>query len=76
MHGLALNAAVDPFVAKVGIARYGQPEDIADVVAFLFAPERHGIPKRTFAPIEVKSGRFDQLKGRQRGRRFVNEGYA
>lgn len=36
-HGLSLDAAVDRFAAEVGIARYGQPEDIANAIAFLFA---------------------------------------
>lgn len=42
-HGLELNAAIDQFASEVGIARYGQPEDIANAFAFLFAPESHWI---------------------------------
>jgi 3-oxoacyl-[acyl-carrier protein] reductase len=42
-HGLPLDAAIDQFAAEVGIARYGQPEDIANAVAFLFAPDSHWI---------------------------------
>ena len=42
-HGLSLDAAIDQFAAEVGIARYGQPEDIANAVAFLFAPNSHWI---------------------------------
>ncbi|HQT86667.1 MULTISPECIES: SDR family NAD(P)-dependent oxidoreductase [Acidiphilium] len=38
-HGLSLVAEIDRFAAEVGIARYGQPEDIANAVAFLFAPD-------------------------------------
>jgi 3-oxoacyl-[acyl-carrier protein] reductase len=38
-HGLSLDAAIDRFAAETGIARYGQPEDIANAIAFLFAPE-------------------------------------
>ena len=50
-HGLSLDAAIDRFAAEVGIARYGQPEDIANAIAFLFAAEsqldhRHGAPRR------------------------------
>lgn len=41
--GLSLEAAIDRFAAEVGIARYGQPEDVANAVAFLFAPESHWI---------------------------------
>lgn len=39
MHGLSLDAAIERFAAEVGIARYGQPDDIANAIAFLFAPE-------------------------------------
>jgi len=42
-HGLSLDAAIDRFAAEVGIARYGQPEDIANAIAFLFAAESHWI---------------------------------
>ncbi len=39
VHGLAIDAATERFATEVGIARYGQPEDIANAIAFLFAPE-------------------------------------
>ena len=42
-HGLSLDAAIDQFAAEVGIARYGQPEDITNAFAFLFAPDSHWI---------------------------------
>lgn len=42
-HKLPIDAAVERFAEEVGIARYGQPEDIANAVAFLFAPESHWI---------------------------------
>jgi 3-oxoacyl-[acyl-carrier protein] reductase len=42
-HGVSLEAAIDQFAAEVGIARYGQPEDVANAVAFLFAPDSHWI---------------------------------
>ena len=42
-HGLPLETAIDRFAAEVGIARYGQPEDIANAFAFLFAPGSHWI---------------------------------
>ena len=38
-HGLSLDAAIEQFATEVGIARYGQPEDVANAVAFLFAPD-------------------------------------
>ncbi|MFZ1427858.1 MAG: SDR family oxidoreductase [Geminicoccaceae bacterium] len=38
-HGLDLDAATERFAAEMGIARYGQPEDIANAIAFLFAAE-------------------------------------
>lgn len=42
-HGLSLDAAITQFAAEVGITRHGQPEDIANAVAFLFAPDSHWI---------------------------------
>ena len=42
-HGLSLDAAIERFAAEIGIARYGQPEDIANAVAFLFAPDSRWI---------------------------------
>jgi 3-oxoacyl-[acyl-carrier protein] reductase len=42
-HGIGLDAATERFAAEVGIARYGQPEDIANAVAFLFQPESHWV---------------------------------
>ena len=42
-HGLALDAAIEQFAAEVGMARYGQPEDIANAVAFLFAIDSYCI---------------------------------
>ncbi len=41
--GLLLDNAADQFAAEVGIARYGQPEDVANAFAFVFAPESHWI---------------------------------
>ncbi|MFA5956313.1 SDR family oxidoreductase [Hyphomicrobium sp.] len=38
-HGLGLGAAIERFAVEMGIARYGQPEDIANAIAFLFAAE-------------------------------------
>jgi 3-oxoacyl-[acyl-carrier protein] reductase len=37
-HGLPLDTTIERFPASVGIARYGQPVDIANAFAFLFAP--------------------------------------
>ncbi len=42
-HGLSLDATIEQFAAEVGIARYGQPDDIANAVAFLFTPDSHWI---------------------------------
>ncbi len=42
-HGLPLDAATERFAAEVGIVRLGQPEDIANAVAFLFTPDSHWI---------------------------------
>ena len=41
--GLPLDAAIEQFAAEAGIARYGQPDDITNAVAFLFAPESQWI---------------------------------
>jgi len=42
-HGASLDAATERFAAEVGIARYGEREDIANAIAFLFSPESHWI---------------------------------
>ncbi|MCJ8144101.1 SDR family oxidoreductase [Ancylobacter sp. A5.8] len=42
-HGLSLDTAIDRGAAEVGIARYGQPEDVANAIAFLFSAESHWI---------------------------------
>lgn len=36
---ITIDEAVEQFAAEVGIARYGQPEDVAHAIAFLLAPE-------------------------------------
>lgn len=36
--GLSLDAAVDSFARETGITRYGTPEDIAGLIAFLVSP--------------------------------------
>lgn len=38
-HALELDAATERFATEIGIARYGQPDDIANAIAFLFAPD-------------------------------------
>lgn len=38
-HALEFDAATERFATEVGIAPYGQPEDIAAAIAFLFAPD-------------------------------------
>jgi len=39
--GLQLDEATRRFASEAGIARYGEPEDVANAIAFLFAPESH-----------------------------------
>lgn len=39
MHGLSVEAAMEEFPEKAGISRYGQPEEIADLMAFLVSPQ-------------------------------------
>jgi 3-oxoacyl-[acyl-carrier protein] reductase len=43
LHRLPIDAAMEKFAADSGIARYGQPDDIANAIAFLFSPESHWI---------------------------------
>jgi NAD(P)-dependent dehydrogenase (short-subunit alcohol dehydrogenase family) len=38
-HALELDAATERLAAEVGIVRYGRPDDIANAISFLFAPE-------------------------------------
>jgi len=40
-HALPLDAATEKFAAEMGIARYGEPDDIANAIAFLFGPASH-----------------------------------
>jgi NAD(P)-dependent dehydrogenase (short-subunit alcohol dehydrogenase family) len=37
-HGLSLDDAMRRFAAEAGITRYGQPEEVADLMAFLVSP--------------------------------------
>ena len=46
--GLPLDQAIEKFASEMGIERYGQPEDIANAVAFLFAPESHWVTGTAF----------------------------
>jgi 3-oxoacyl-[acyl-carrier protein] reductase len=43
IHALSIDQAVEEFASEMGIARYGQPQDIANAIAFLFAPESQWI---------------------------------
>ncbi|MFG1397962.1 SDR family oxidoreductase [Roseixanthobacter pseudopolyaromaticivorans] len=47
-NGLSIDAAIDRFATEAGIARFGQPEDIANAIAFLFAAESHWITGTAF----------------------------
>ncbi|CDX45492.1 Short-chain dehydrogenase/reductase SDR [Mesorhizobium sp. ORS 3359] len=58
MHGLELDAATEQFAAEAGIARYGQPEDIANVIAFLFT---HGSQWVTGSALRVDGGETKML---------------
>lgn len=37
-HGLSVDAAMQRFATEAGISRYGEPEEIADLMAFLVSP--------------------------------------
>jgi 3-oxoacyl-[acyl-carrier protein] reductase len=38
-HNMTLEEAMEKFPALDGISRYGQPEEIADLMAFLVSPQ-------------------------------------
>lgn len=40
-HGLGIDEATEKFAVEMGITRYGEPDDIANAIAFLFVPESH-----------------------------------
>jgi 3-oxoacyl-[acyl-carrier protein] reductase len=42
-HELSIDQAAEEYASKIGIARYGRPDDIANAIAFLFAPESQWI---------------------------------
>ncbi|MFD7088471.1 MULTISPECIES: SDR family oxidoreductase [unclassified Streptomyces] len=37
-HGMTVEEAIDAFPEKAGIGRYGRPEEIAGLMAFLVSP--------------------------------------
>jgi NAD(P)-dependent dehydrogenase (short-subunit alcohol dehydrogenase family) len=37
-HGMTVEEATEKFPKEAGIARYGQPEEIAELMAFLVSP--------------------------------------
>lgn len=51
--GLSLDAAIDRFATDSGIARYGEPGDIAHAIAFLVAPQTRWM---TGAALRVDGG--------------------
>jgi len=38
-HNMTFEEAMDKFPTQAGINRYGQPEEIADLMAFLVSPQ-------------------------------------
>jgi 3-oxoacyl-[acyl-carrier protein] reductase len=40
-HGMTVEEALEKFPAQVGITRYGKPEDIAELMAFVLSPAGH-----------------------------------
>ena len=56
-HGLSVEDAMRQFPEKAGIARYGEPEEIAGLMAYLVSPEAHWL---TGASIRMDGG---EVKG-------------
>jgi 3-oxoacyl-[acyl-carrier protein] reductase len=41
LHGVSVEEAQEKFLEETGISRYGQPEEIADLMAYLVSPSAH-----------------------------------
>jgi 3-oxoacyl-[acyl-carrier protein] reductase len=39
--GLSFDAAIEAFARETGITRYGEPKDIAELIAFVVSPRAH-----------------------------------
>ncbi len=56
-HGMSVEKALKEFPEKAGIARYGEPEEIAGLMAYLFSWEARWV---TGASIRMDGG---EIKG-------------
>jgi NAD(P)-dependent dehydrogenase (short-subunit alcohol dehydrogenase family) len=68
IHGMTVAEATEKFPQEAGIARYGEPEEIAELTAFLVSPGARWMRDRRCEWTGAKLSRFDG-GGRNPGKR-------
>jgi len=58
LHGMTVEEAMVKFPAEAGIARYGTPEEIADLMAFIVSP---GARCMTGAALRIDRGEVKSI---------------